>query len=102
MKEQMGHVKLIYIAAGFTSILQPLDRSAMRPAKTFLRRLVATEFAEEMLEADDEEAYVFDFVIFTQKVRFPRCFQSVLAFLKDKPKVNEYGWPLEICAREVL
>ena len=92
MKEQMGHVKLIYIAAGFTSVLQLLDRSAMRPAKAFLRRLVATEFAEEMLEADDEEAYVFDFGISAQKIRFPRRLQSVLAFLKDKPKFNESGW----------
>ena len=35
---------------------------------------------------------MFDFGIFAQKIRFPKWFQFVLAFLKKKPKLNEYGW----------
>ena len=92
MASELAHVRLMFIVVGYTSVFQPLDRSAMRPAKSYLRRLVAEKFASELLKCETGEQCVIDFSVPAQKVRFPCWLQSVLLFLKSRPKINEYGW----------
>ena len=48
MRAELGHVRLLFVAAGFTAIVQPLDRSA-------------EEFADDLLAADDGVQYNIDF-----------------------------------------
>ena len=92
MKLELGHIRMVFVAAGFTSILQPLDRSAMRPAKAWLRRRVALEFARELLKAEDPQQYVFDFSTSAQKLRYPGWLQELMTHLQSKAKVNTHGW----------